>query len=149
MVSLKVCGWGWQSGWCSGYSSRFTPMHPGFNSRHGLYVQNGIPNPWSLSQVFSGFSGFLLPSKLGRVWNIQKHPLTQGEWGAAVLKSGCYNLSADRQSRLHGSTPKWSDMILINHQWPLNNSALIFQEKRYIKTKLLFIYYGRATIWIT
>ena len=25
-----------------------------------------------------------------------KHPSTQGYWGVAVLKSGCYNLSDDR-----------------------------------------------------
>ena len=42
-------------------------------------------------------------------------------------------------SRLHGSTPKWSDMILMIHQWQRNYSALDFQEKRYIKTKLLLL----------
>ena len=38
--------------------------------------------------------------------SIKNTPFTQGEWGAAVFKSGCYNQSADRQSRLNGSTPK-------------------------------------------
>ena len=46
----------------------------------------GYPNPCWLSQIFSEISGFLLLSKLGRVWFNQKHPFTQGEWGAVVLK---------------------------------------------------------------
>ena len=39
-------------------------MSPGFNSRYGLYVEMVSQSMLAL-QVFSGISGFLLPSKLG------------------------------------------------------------------------------------
>ena len=68
----------------------------GFNSHYGLYVQ-------MVSQSMLALTGFLRdlrfpPAfKIGaRVFITSKHPFTQGYWGAAVLKSGCYNLSADR-----------------------------------------------------
>ena len=46
-------------------------MSPGFNSHYGLYVP----------MVFSRFSGFLLPIKIG---TCLAHP---GEWRAAVLQN--------------------------------------------------------------
>ena len=39
VVLTKYYGSGWCTRWCSGYSSRFAPMGPGFNFRHRLYVQ--------------------------------------------------------------------------------------------------------------
>ena len=83
--------------WCSGYSPCLAPMGPGFNSRYGLYVQ-------MVFQSILALAGFLLdlrfpPAfKIGvRMFITSKHPFTQGIWGAAVLiKSGCYNLSADK-----------------------------------------------------
>ena len=87
-------------------------MSPWFNSRYGLYVQI----------VLSWFSDFLLPSKLGRVRLNQDTPSLR-ETGSCCVKSGCYNLSADRQSRPHGGTPKWCDMILVIHQWQRKYSA--------------------------
>ena len=57
-----------ESGWCSGWSPRLAPMSLGFNSRSSCKV---FSNPCSLSQVFSGMSGFLLPSKVCMLsWNL-------------------------------------------------------------------------------
>ena len=43
---------GWESGWCSGYSPHLAPMGPGFNSRYGLYVH-------MVSQSIFALAGFL------------------------------------------------------------------------------------------
>ena len=72
-------------------------MGPGFDSRYGLYVQ-------MVSQSMLALAGFLRdlrfpPAfKIGaRVFITSKNtPSPRFYWGAAVLESGCYNLSADR-----------------------------------------------------
>ena len=85
IIAMRLMSITLESGWCSSLTSPCTnASRVQFPLR--AVCANGIPNPCSLSQVFSGFSGFLLPSNLGRVWLNQKHPLTKGEWGAAVLK---------------------------------------------------------------
>ena len=69
-------------------------------------------------------------------WDLQNwenHPFTQGN---CCVKSGCYNLSADGQSHLHGSTPTWSKMIVISDNSP-------------VATKLQrFDHSGKALFWI-
>ena len=75
--------------------------------------------------------------------------------GSCCVKSGYYNLSADRQSRFHGSTPKWSDMILTIHQWQRNYSALEsdFGEKALYKSKLydiiIILYFKDCLFFLT
>ena len=91
-------------------------MGPGFNSRYGLYVQ-------MVSQSMLGLAGFLqglrFPTAFtigARVFITSKH--TQGYRGAAaVLKSGCYNPSADRiVVPKKDCMPIWSNVILMIHQ---------------------------------
>ena len=117
----------WESGWCSGYSHRLAPMHPGFNST--CIVQMVFPIHACSRRFFPGSP----VSSCLQIWDVfgsiknTPHP---GEMGSCcVKKSGCYNLSADRRSCLHGSTPQWSNMIMMIHQWQRNYSALICQEQ--------------------
>ena len=86
----------WESRWCSGYSPRLAPMGPGFNSRYGLYsVQMVSQSIFALAGFFPGSQVFLLLSKLVCVCYLhQKHPFTQGYWGAVfkkwMLQSKCW-----------------------------------------------------------
>ena len=67
-------------------------MGLGFNSRFGLYVQ-------MVSQSILTLVGFLWDLQFPPAFKIGAHmfitsktPFTQEYWGAAVLKSGCYNV---------------------------------------------------------
>ena len=68
----------------------------------GSILATGCMCKW-ISHSMLALAGFLRDLRFPPAFKIgtclvnQKHPLTQGEWGAVVLKSGCHNLSADRQ----------------------------------------------------
>ena len=128
------------SGWCSGYSSRLAPMHPGFKSRSGCMCK------W-LSQSMLALAGFLRvlrfpPAfKIGTCLAQSITPPHPGGMGSCRVKKWILQSSADRQSRFHGSTPKWSNMILMIHQWWYYSSLSLISvwKRRYINPIIIII----------